>query len=413
MFGDAPDELKSQFGQLIEQFGPPPESVARDIATIQQRQQPVQQPIGGGLFDAYSQENQGNLKMAMFADIIGNLAGRDVGATKGMLALAENARKLRLQNEQRTAAQNMLGGGGSGAAIGGSGLTPEQINFVKVVMATNPPEGIKLFLSMKQQAATAQAAVTKPISHEQMAALGYNPDPNKNYQIKNGKIMEIGGGITINQGTLTTKVDHLGRTYTTDNKSGITTPAIDPVTGEQILSSTANPGSFEAASYRFSERMNVAEDKLAQLEDSLETDDPLVGKDEALVGSVFGDAAQRMYMSPTQQIYSQAAHDWVSANLRQESGAAIPEDEVHREFKKYFPLPGETDPEVIANKRKARRGATSTMNDLGNVAREFYAHRKKRDNPATPSQQKEAPTPPGVSTRWKEMQRKGLINRRQ
>ncbi len=146
MFGDAPDELKSQFGQLIEQFGPPPESVARDLATIQQRQQ----PIGGGLFDAYSQENQGNLKMAMFADIIGNLAGKDVGATKGMLALAENARKLRLQNEQRTAAQNMLGGGGSGTG-GSEWMTPQQKAAIAAIARTNPTEAMKMMATWKTQ----------------------------------------------------------------------------------------------------------------------------------------------------------------------------------------------------------------------------------------------------------------------
>jgi hypothetical protein len=119
MFGDAPDEISTQFGQLVDQFGPPPESVVRDLATIQQRQRPAQQPIGGGLFDAYSQENQGNLKMAMFADIIGNLAGRDVGATKGMLALAENARKLRLQQEENAAYDNVV-----------SRFTPHQKKFL-------------------------------------------------------------------------------------------------------------------------------------------------------------------------------------------------------------------------------------------------------------------------------------------
>ena len=150
MFGDAPDELKSQFGQLIEQFGPPPESVARDLATIQQRQRPAQQPIGGGLFDAYSQENQGNLKMAMFADIIGNLAGKDVGATKGMLALAENARKLRLQNEQRTAAQNMLGGGVSGAG-GSEWMTPQQKAYLTSTAISNPQKAIEMIATWKTQ----------------------------------------------------------------------------------------------------------------------------------------------------------------------------------------------------------------------------------------------------------------------
>jgi len=171
MFGDAPDELKSQFGQLIEQFGPPPESVARDLATIQQRQQPVQQPIGGGLFDAYSQENQGNLKMAMFADIIGNLAGKDVGATKGMLALAENARKLRLQNEQRTAAQNMLGGGVSGAG-GSEWMTPQQKAAIASIARTNPTEAMKMMATMKMQYDSAGVALNKNLFSQESGLRG-------------------------------------------------------------------------------------------------------------------------------------------------------------------------------------------------------------------------------------------------
>jgi hypothetical protein len=65
---------------------------------------------GGGMFDAYSPQNQTNMKMAMIADMVGNLAGRDVGAMKTMMPLAENARKLRLQNEQREAISNALSG---------------------------------------------------------------------------------------------------------------------------------------------------------------------------------------------------------------------------------------------------------------------------------------------------------------
>ena len=103
----APDEVQGQFGQLVDQFGPPPESVVNDLSTLSQRQK---SGVGGGMFDAYSESNQGNLKMAMLVDIIGKLGGRDVGAMKTMMPLAENARKLRLQNEQRDAISNALSG---------------------------------------------------------------------------------------------------------------------------------------------------------------------------------------------------------------------------------------------------------------------------------------------------------------
>jgi hypothetical protein len=71
---------------------------------------PASTPSGGGMFDAYSPQNQTNLQMAMIADMIGNFAGRDVGAMKTMMPLAENARKLRLQGEENAAFNKMVEG---------------------------------------------------------------------------------------------------------------------------------------------------------------------------------------------------------------------------------------------------------------------------------------------------------------
>ena len=143
----APDEVQGQFGQLVDQFGPPPESVVNDLSTLSQRQQ---SGVGGGMFDAYSESNQGNLKMAMLVDIIGKLGGRDVGAMKTMMPLAENARKLRVQNEQRTAAQNMLSGGGSGTG-GSEWMTPQQKAAIASMARTNAPEAMKMMATMKMQ----------------------------------------------------------------------------------------------------------------------------------------------------------------------------------------------------------------------------------------------------------------------
>lgn len=107
---------------------------------------------GGGMFDAYSPQNQTNMKMAMIADMIGNFAGKDVGAMKTMMPLAENARKLRLQNEQRTAAQNMLGGGGSSGGAGGSEwMTPQQKAYLTTTAISNPQKAIEMMATWKTQ----------------------------------------------------------------------------------------------------------------------------------------------------------------------------------------------------------------------------------------------------------------------
>lgn len=108
-------------------------------------------PTGGGMFDAYSPQNQTNLQMAMLADMVGNFAGKDVGAMKTMMPLAENARKLRLQNEQRTAAQNMLGGGGSSGGSGSEWMTPQQKAAIASMVRTNPQKAIELMATWKTQ----------------------------------------------------------------------------------------------------------------------------------------------------------------------------------------------------------------------------------------------------------------------
>ena len=60
------------------------------------------------------------------------------------------------------------------------------------------------------------------------------------------------------------------------------------------------------------------------------------------------------------QQYRQAQENWVTANLRKESGAVIGAEEMDREIKKYFPLPGEK-PKTIEQKRQARLDAMAGM----------------------------------------------------
>ena len=52
--------------------------------------------------------------------------------------------------------------------------------------------------------------------------------------------------------------------------------------------------------------------------------------------------------------YRQAQENWVSANLRPESGAVLGTDEIQKEIVKYFPQTSD-DPETIAQKARARR----------------------------------------------------------
>lgn len=73
-----------------------------------------------------------------------------------------------------------------------------------------------------------------------------------------------------------------------------------------------------------------------------------------------GGYLERQMMDTDQQRYKQAAMNWIRANLRKESGAAIGDEEAAQEYATYFPLPGD-DPETIRQKRDARNATTQAM----------------------------------------------------
>lgn len=85
--------------------------------------------------------------------------------------------------------------------------------------------------------------------------------------------------------------------------------------------------------------------------------DPTQYSDATLRGVPFvGNSLQ----SDQGRQYYQAMSDWVTANLRKESGAVIGVDEMENEFKKYFPQPGD-DMQTIQQKGESRRLAEAGM----------------------------------------------------
>lgn len=65
-------------------------------------------------------------------------------------------------------------------------------------------------------------------------------------------------------------------------------------------------------------------------------------------------------LSSDYQKYDQAKRDFINAQLRRESGAAIAESEFENADRQYFPVPGDT-PDVIEQKRANRRAAVEAM----------------------------------------------------
>ena len=89
---------------------------------------------------------------------------------------------------------------------------------------------------------------------------------------------------------------------------------------------------------------------------------PLIGdKLTGMTESVFNVLPRIMGgLSPEQQQVAQARLNFITANLRKESGATLLPSEFITEEKKYFPKPGD-DATVIAQKQKARNLALKAM----------------------------------------------------
>lgn len=99
----------------------------------------------------------------------------------------------------------------------------------------------------------------------------------------------------------------------------------------------------------FADRMTNAGQEISALEG--EGYDPTNLRDRAAtgVGGFVGNAA----MTEQGQRYQQAEQNWVRANLRKESGAAIGKDEMEKEIGNYFPVAGDS-PGVVQQKANNR-----------------------------------------------------------
>ncbi len=73
-----------------------------------------------------------------------------------------------------------------------------------------------------------------------------------------------------------------------------------------------------------------------------------------------GEELQNAATTSLRQQYEQAQRNWITANLRKESGANIPDPELRNEIKKWFPVVGDSEA-VIEQKRKARKVAEESM----------------------------------------------------
>jgi len=103
----------------------------------------------------------------------------------------------------------------------------------------------------------------------------------------------------------------------------------------------------------FASRMTQAEKILGELEAK--------GVNSSTAGAIAAKSKWTNWLATSEgQQYMQGARNWVTANLRKESGAAIPPAELDAEVEKYFPVVGDK-PDNIEQKRQARAVAREGM----------------------------------------------------
>jgi hypothetical protein len=138
------------------------------------------------------------------------------------------------------------------------------------------------------------------------------------------------------------------------------------------------PTENERLSAGFAQRMEFSEQKANDLENKYAKGEisvpyPTVGMSVAGSLPFVGGFARSKAASNEQALYRQAQENWVRANLRKESGAAIPPDEMDAEIATYFPTAGElSNPQIIAQKRQARQVTMDAMRKNAGVAYEPF-----------------------------------------
>lgn len=157
---------------------------------------------------------------------------------------------------------------------------------------------------------------------------------------------------------------------------------VDPRNPSRSTTSTATvvpqktnapPTDAERLAAGFAARMASASQTLTAIEDKPGALEMLTGNYGSPSGSGNWPGMGNWTLSSEAQVYKQAQRNWVRANLRKESGAAIGDDEMAEEIRTYFPEPGDGKGVVAAKRRSRaiaeenmRRNAGNAMGGTGN-----------------------------------------------
>lgn len=145
------------------------------------------------------------------------------------------------------------------------------------------------------------------------------------------------------------------------------------------------PNNEQSNAAGFAARMVAAAKEIDALESGGYS--PVNGRDRA--GAGIGGPVGNFLMTDNGQKYNQAAMNFVRANLRKESGAAIGKDEATKEYENYFPVAGDSEGVI---QQKAANRATLIQNMIQTAGPAWHA----RGNAAEPAPAAQAPAASGI-----------------
>lgn len=188
---------------------------------------------------------------------------------------------------------------------------------------------------MKNYSQYTQMLKTDPEGAKAFAsAAGINPNQKKLFKVEEGS----DGGIIKYYSDGTEERGNINQQVSFD---GMKSPISVPQAYRVMDKSTE--GAKSAAGFAYRIRSNIDE------QNNLIARGELSPQRAALINRALGDGTiANLNLSPAEQVYIQKGQDSIMAVLRKESGAAIPDTEMARYYKIYFPMPGDSERAIKA-----------------------------------------------------------------
>jgi len=136
-------------------------------------------------------------------------------------------------------------------------------------------------------------------------------------------------------------------------------PAAAPLIAKQMFADPKEPKALtaeEQKSMGYAMRMQSAERELGRILKDFKPEG---------AGQSIAKMLPNLMKSDNRQQYETVAMDWITAVLRRESGAAIGKDEFQRDFKKYFPQPGDSEGTVNLKAKRRQEAVNSITAPMG------------------------------------------------